>query len=70
MRIQEFKEGDTIPVGSKLIHTRQVRGTWLRQDVISRGFIWEKYRDVYESVTVYVYEVPDSIYEHADRGVG
>lgn len=58
MKLQEFREGDEVPEGSRLVHTRQVRGRYLREEIINRGLIWTTYRNVYAVDTVYIYEVP------------
>lgn len=63
MKLMEFKLGDTVPDGARLVHTKTVRGRYLdtKTEIISRGFFHDHVQHTtrYEPVEVFVYEVPD-----------
>lgn len=64
MRIVRLEEGQSVPDGSKLIATEHRKGRYLGESIVGhRGifpFNYTLYRDVYEQVPVYVYEVPEA----------
>ena len=63
MRLKEFKVGETIPEGAVFIEKKFEQGRYLGDEIVDTFGIFPfngvRYRNVYEKVPVYVYQIND-----------